>query len=69
MQAKKPNFVHFICNPLIVSGKKFAEFRRKSGKTQSEMARDLDVHRNTIANWERAERVPRLVALLVNALD
>ena len=46
-------------------------FRNKKGITQSELAKKIDLSRNTIVNFETARRDPRVKDLrkIANALD
>ncbi|MBQ6664095.1 MAG: helix-turn-helix transcriptional regulator [Synergistaceae bacterium] len=46
-------------------------FRNKKGITQSELAKETDLSRNTIVNFETARRDPRVKDLkkIANALD
>lgn len=38
---------------LIISGEELRQIRKKIGLTQIELAESLDVHKNTVQNWEK----------------
>jgi DNA-binding transcriptional regulator YiaG len=47
----------------------FKSMRRQKGYSQSELARELDVHVLTISKWERGVvPVPKMAALALSAL-
>lgn len=49
-----------------MTGAQLADARRALGKTQAELAFELDVHPQTVSKWERGQhRVPAAVAKLV----
>jgi DNA-binding transcriptional regulator YiaG len=59
-------------NPLIIDSvddKELKRLRRRLGKTQRELARDLGVHTVTLARWEGGvHKVPQATARLLRLL-
>lgn len=54
----------------MMSGADLKAWRRAIGWTQSDLMEELGItSRQTVAGWERAARLPRLVELAVIALD
>jgi transcriptional regulator with XRE-family HTH domain len=52
-----------------VNGEQLKASRLRLNLTQAQLAAKLDVNRMTIANWERADAVPRTAAIVVRMLD
>lgn len=56
---------NFLQSPrATLSGQEFAEFRKRLGFSQSELAVEFGVSRATIANWERSESLVAPLAQL-----
>jgi transcriptional regulator with XRE-family HTH domain len=53
-----------------VTGAELKAWRSSIGWTQADLMIELEVgSRQTISTWESAEKIPRLVALAITALD
>lgn len=50
-------------------GEQLKAWRESQGKSQKELAQELDVSRHSIIKWEREIDVPKLVELAICALD
>jgi len=50
-------------------GTALRDWRLRNGYSQAELAAELEVSRQSIIAWERAERVDRTVVLAVTALE
>ena len=49
-------------------GARFRARQKELGMTNTEMARFLDVHVNSIGNWRRGEKPPRAVLICMHLL-
>lgn len=52
-----------------MKGEELKFWRERHGKSQIELADDLDVSRHSIIKWERSEKIPRILELAIAALD
>ena len=58
------------CYYRAVDGEQLKRFRAKLGLTQQQLAAALSVDRNTVARWERHERmIPAFLALALETLE
>ncbi|NBB49024.1 helix-turn-helix domain-containing protein [Rhizobium sp. CRIBSB] len=52
-----------------MNGEELKLWREGQGKSQKELADDLDVSRHSVMKWERSDRIPRLLELAISALQ
>jgi transcriptional regulator with XRE-family HTH domain len=53
----------------FVSGDWISAWRSKNGYSQDQLAKELEVARQTVVKWEASEKVDRLVFLALRALE
>lgn len=52
-----------------MKGEELKVWRESQGKSQKDLAEELDVSRHSIIKWEQETDVPKLVELAICALD
>lgn len=72
---KRNGFVEVLTVSMIEIGQRISDRRKRLDLTQSELARQLDVARETISNWERGTRqiladdIPTLAKALLETVE
>lgn len=52
-----------------MKGYELKAWREDQGKSQMQLADDLEVSRHSVIKWERSEKIPRLLELAISALQ
>jgi DNA-binding XRE family transcriptional regulator len=50
-------------------GEELSQWREKQGLSQAELARALEVNRQTVITWEKSDKVTKLITVALKAIE